>query len=323
MAEAAGRRIGESLTAPGSINDLLVRYYQIAFAGERLAPSTKVIYRAMLDRFREEHGRRPVKGMSPYHMEVILARMADRPAAANNLRKRLIPVFKLAVKLKWLAVNPAELADPIQYHAKGHHTWTEAEIARFYEVHKPGTTAHTAMVLMLWTGAARVDVVKLGWFSIKPTPAGERLQYTRQKTGRMKSSVLISLPIAPELRAVLDRLPKEAGTFLQTRDGRQRSAKSLTGDMRAWCDVAGLPDCNNHGLRKAIARRMANAGANAFMIGAVTGHKTLSEVQRYTEAHDRDQLAERGIALLSGTEPEEKLASLPAKFAKKSRKDMK
>jgi len=59
------------------------------------------------------------------------------------------------------------------------------------------------------------------------------------------------------------------------------------------------------------------------MIGAVTGHKTLSEVQRYTEAHDRDQLAERGIALLSGTEPEEKLASHPVKLAKKSHKDMK
>lgn len=235
----------------------------------------------------------------------------------------LIPIFKLAIKLKWLAVNPAELADPIAYHAKGHHTWSEDEIARFYEVHKLGTVAHTAMMLMLWTGAARADVVKLGWFSIKTTPEGERLQYTRQKTGRMKNAVLISLPIARELRAVLDTLPREAGTFLQTKDGAQRSAKGLTGDMRAWCDAAGLPECNNHGLRKAIARRMAEAGASPFMVGAVTGHKTLSEVQRYTDAHDRGHLAERGFELLSGTKPEEKLANHTRKFAKKSRNDMK
>jgi len=179
------------------------------------------------------------------------------------------------------------------------------------------------MTLMLWTGAARADAVKLGWFSIKNTPEGERLQYTRQKTGRMKNPVLISLPIAPELRALIDTLPKDAGTFLQTVEGKQRSAKSLTGDMRKWCDAVGLPECTSHGLRKAIARRLAEANAGAHVIAAVTGHKTLSEVQRYTEAADRGRMASDGIALISGTKPEENLANLPVKFAKKSSKDMK
>lgn len=277
----------------------------------------------MLDRFREEHGHRPVKGMAPYNMEVILARMADRPAAANNLRKRLIPVFRLAIKLGWHSVNPAEIAEPIKYHSKGLHPWSEEEIERFYAVHKQGSVAHTAMTLMLWTGVARADVVKLGWFSIKQTADGERLQYTRQKTGRMKNSVLVSVPLSAALRDVLSNLSKNAGTFLQTRDGRQRSAKSLTGDMRGWCDAAGLPECNNHGLRKAIARRLADAGASAFMVGAVTGHKTLSEVQRYTESHDRGRLAEKGFDLLSGTKVEEKMANGSAKFAKSTNKGLK
>lgn len=179
------------------------------------------------------------------------------------------------------------------------------------------------MTLMLWTGAARADAVKLGWFSIKATPEGERLQYTRQKTGRMKNPVLISIPIAPELRALIEGLPKDAGTFLQTNEGKQRSEKALTGDMRRWCDAAGLPDCTSHGLRKAIARRLAEAGAGAHVVGAVTGHKTLSEVQRYTEAADRDRMAAGGIGLISGTKPEENLANLSPKFAKKSRKRLK
>jgi len=39
----------------------------------------------------------------------------------------------------------------------------------FYSVHKLGTVAHTAMTLMLYTGAARADAVKLGWGNIKGT----------------------------------------------------------------------------------------------------------------------------------------------------------
>lgn len=321
IATLAGHKIGMDRTKPGSISDLLIRYYPLALP--RWAPATAKTNKAMLERFRDDHGHRPVASMKSHHMDLILAKMADRPAAAYNLRKRLIPVFRLAVKLGWLAVNPAELADQVPYQTTGHRTWTEDDIAAFYRVHAPGTIPHTAMTLMLWTGAARADVVKLGWFSIKQTPEGEQIHYTRQKTGRMKNPVPIRILIAPELRAVLDTLPRETGTFLQTREGAQRSAKALTGDMRRWCDAAGLPECNNHGLRKAIARRLAEAGATAHMIGAVTGHKTLSEVQRYTEESDRSRLAAGGINLIAGTKPEQKLANEPVNFAKKSDKVLK
>lgn len=68
--------------------------------------------------------------------------------------------------------------------------------------------------------------------------------------------------------------------------------------MRKWCDAAGLPDCTPHGLRKAIARRLAEAGASAQQIGAVTGHKTLTEVQRYIAAANRENMASDVIAML-------------------------
>jgi len=320
-AELAGRQIGEERTRPGSINDLLARYYAIALP--RWSDGTRKANRSLLERFRIEVGSRPVAGMLPGHMDTFLAKMAKTPAAAYNMRKRLIPVFKHAQRLGWININPAELAEAVAYQAKGHHTWTEVEIGRFLEVHPFGTIAHRAMILMLWTGAARADAVKLGWFSIKITPEGERLQYTRQKTGRMKSPVLISIPIAPELRAVLDTLPRDAGTFLQTVAGKQRSAKALTGDMRKWCDAAGLPECTAHGLRKAIARRLAEAGASSQTIKAITGHKTLSEVERYTDAADRGRLAETGISLISGTKEEENLANHPRRFAKNPPKGLK
>jgi hypothetical protein len=50
-----------------------------------------------------------------------------------------------------------------------------------------------------------------------------------------------------------------------------------------------------HGLRKAAARRLAEAGCSASEIAAITGHKTLAEVERYTRAADQERLARRAI----------------------------
>jgi integrase len=46
-----------------------------------------------------------------------------------------------------------------------------------------------------------------------------------------------------------------------------------------------------HGLRKAAARRLAEAGCTALQIAAITGHKTLKEVSRYTAAADQGRMA--------------------------------
>jgi integrase len=63
--------------------------------------------------------------------------------------------------------------------------------------------------------------------------------------------------------------------------------------------AAGLPDrCVTHGLRKAAARRLAEAGCSANEIAAVTGHATLEEVARYTLAAEQKRLAQSAIKRL-------------------------
>jgi integrase len=61
--------------------------------------------------------------------------------------------------------------------------------------------------------------------------------------------------------------------------------------FRDRCNEAGLPRCSAHGLRKAAARRLAEAGCTMHEIAAITGHASLSEVQRYTKAADQKRLA--------------------------------
>ena len=174
---------------------------------------------------------------------------------------------------------------------------------------------------MLYTATAKIDAVKLGPFSLKDTSDGQRIVHRRQKTQR-RGAMTVSIPVHPDLAPVLARRANY-GTFLQTAFGKQRSHKGLGNQMRKWCDAAGLPHCSAHGLRKACARRLAEGGATAPQIAAITGHKTLAEVQRYIDAANREGMADDGFAVMV-TRPsgEQTVANIVEVFADKSSKNL-
>lgn len=291
-AQRDGPGAGAARTIPRSISALIAAYYRSA-EYLQLADSTKTTYRNILERFRESYGTLKVAGFKRKHAKAIFAGMSDRPAAANNLRDRLIALMDLAVDLEWRPDNPVRPVKPLKTKSKGFYTWTEEDIAKFYNVHPFGTLPHTAMTLMLYTGAARADAVKLGRGNV----SGGRLRYRRQKTEN-SGGVEIDIPIHRDLQQVIDKLPAGKFTFLETRAGKARSADGLGNSMRDWCDQADLPQCTSHGLRKAIARRLAEAGASPHEIMAVTGHATVAEVMRYTLDANRGTLATSGLSRL-------------------------
>lgn len=51
--------------------------------------------------------------------------------------------------------------------------------------------------------------------------------------------------------------------------------------------------------RKAAARRLAEAGCTPLQIGAITGHKTLKEISRYTSAADQERMARDAVMKLN------------------------
>jgi integrase len=70
--------------------------------------------------------------------------------------------------------------------------------------------------------------------------------------------------------------------------------------MREWCDAAGLPECSSHGLRKAACVRLAEVGSSAPEIAAISGHKSLREVQRYIEEANQAKLAKAAMERMGG-----------------------
>lgn len=308
---------GAGKAIPGSVGDLVASWYRSP-EWKALGSLTKKTYRGVIEPFRVKHGDKPVNRLERRHVMAFLAEKSETPSAANNLRKRLAQLLDHAIAIDWIKSNPARLTKAYKVVGGGFHAWDEGEIARFFEVHEPGTMAHRAVTLMLYTGAARVDAVKLGPMNMK----GERLEYRRQKTTKT-NGVLVSIKVHPDLAAVLADCPLDR-PFLATAYGKSRSPDGLGNLMRDWCTKAGLPECTAHGLRKACARRLAECGSTAHEIMAVTGHKTLAEVQRYTETAMREGLADSAHAkLLSRPNREQTLANLPTRFANNSPKPLK
>lgn len=124
------------------------------------------------------------------------------------------------------------------------------------------------------------------------------LSVIQQKTGQD-----VHIPLHPDLSATLDALRRDNLTFLMTGQGKPFSPAGFTNWFRDMVREAGLPDgLSPHGLRKATCRRLAEAGCTAHEIMAISGHRSLAEVTRYTVAASRRDLAKRAIASLDKTE---------------------
>ena len=77
--------------------------------------------------------------------------------------------------------------------------------------------------------------------------------------------------------------------------GRPFTVGSFSNWFRAQCDMANLHHCSAHGLRKAAARRLAEAGCTEHEIAAITGHASLREIARYTKTADQKRLADAAM----------------------------
>ena len=63
--------------------------------------------------------------------------------------------------------------------------------------------------------------------------------------------------------------------------------------------LMGVDGRSLHGLKKAYSRSAAERGDTVHEIKAVTGHKTLREVERYTAAADQQKLADHHAVMVA------------------------
>jgi integrase len=290
--------VGAARVLPGSMHALAISYYG-SLDYLKMKPHSQRMRRNVIERFcRETDANGTRKGdkraglLQRNHIVSFMAARADRPESANELRKALRALMKHAVANNLRADDPTQGIKPFAPRSRqGYHTWQESEIAQFEAYYPIGSMQRLALALGLETGQAKQDVIAMGPQHIRDNV----LHWVRKKT-ELSTGIEIDIEIDPELRQIIDATPSGHLTFLIAPSSAPFTPESFGKWWREQCDAAGLPDCTFHGLRKACARRMAEAGCTTHEIAAITGHATLKEVERYTRAANRKRLAQSAKA---------------------------
>lgn len=180
--------------------------------------------------------------------------------------------------------------------------WTGAEIATFRARWPIGTAPRALMELLYWTGLRISDAVVAGPQMIDK---GGVLVVTQRKTGEA-AYVPWSCPL-PAYAAEADRQMMLAAIspfaghlcFLPTRGGKPRSDKAAVQMMLKACAMAEIA-VSAHGLRKARAAMIIEAGGTTNQSAAWTGHQSMKLAQHYQREYDR-RSAVMGITLENET----------------------
>lgn len=265
--------------AKGTLAWLIHRYKESAHWAT-LKPSTRAYRDNILKRVEKEAGQVPFAAITRKHINEAIDR---RPVHAGmNFRKVMAQLFKWAVSVDLIEISPVEGATRHRIKTDGFHTWTVAEVGRFYEVWPVGSMERLAMDLALFTGLRRSDLFRLG----RQHVSGGLITIRTEKTG-----AVVNLPIFSALRASMDATPRGDLAFLTTGRGEPFSSAASFG---MWfgkaCRAARVPG-RLHGLRKAGATIAAEAGATAHELMAMYGWTRLTEAERYTMQASRKRLA--------------------------------
>lgn len=243
----------------------------------------------------ERLGKTAYTEFTSHDLRVVRRELAGTPGGANAYLMAARGLFRFAVNAGLLRENIARDVEFYPRSKGGQHSWTLSEIHQFQATHVVGSQARLALDLALYTGQRRADLVDLG----PPHECDGWLVFTQRKN-RRHNPTQVEIPIAAELRRSIDAAHTGQDYYLLTRRGSAMSPNWLGAMFRRWCDSAGLPKrCSLHGLRKAMAARMASLGVTDRDIMAVTGHRSGLNVDRYTRGAHRRLRAERAMEHLN------------------------
>jgi len=284
---APQQEIGASRTMPGTINALVVNYYKSGSWLHELEEDTRKTRKRIIERFREKHGDKRVALLRQDHLLKMLDEI-EKPSAKRHWLKAIRGLMRSAVPSMRRDDPTAGIANIKLPKSRGHHTWTDDEIGQYRKHWAIGTQQRLVMEFALETMSRRGEVVRLG---------PQHVRNGRIRIKRTHGSRDVNIMMSPELQAACEAMPKEHMTYIVTAYGKPRSKYGLGNDFAKWATEAGLPSrCRLHGLKKGGMRRFAEDGATTHELMAMSGHKTLSEVQRYTDEIDREHLADQAMA---------------------------
>jgi integrase len=221
------------------------------------------------------------------------------PAEADNLMKGARAMYAWAIEQGYRQVNPVAGIAKIHSPGGGAKPWTPADLKQFLAKYPIGTTQHAWVSLCMFTACRLGDARVLGRRHEVEHAGVTWLEWQPGKRG----SAPMTLPVMPALKRSLRALPVLGPTYLLTTRGKTfSSVNSLGNTVRDWCIDAGLKDRSSHGIRKATAGLLAEAGCSQHQIMAILAHTQAKTSEVYTRDAERRILAANAMQSMAGLE---------------------
>jgi len=251
----------------------LIQSYYKSSQYERLAKSTKVTYRRILEQIRIANGSKDFTKLS--RRNVIEARdsHSETPRKANYYVQLLSILSKHAIDLEWITANPArgvELFKP----SREFEPWPQWAMDAFEKYCKENDLSLilTAFYLGTGTGQRPGDLTRMEWAHFN-----EGYMYVLQE----KTKIRLEVFCPDHLRKHLGDMPKSGRYILAKNLTQPVTYNSLEKQVRKVRAAIGAEKYTMHGWRYTAAVALAEAGCSDSEIQSVTGHKTLAMVQKY------------------------------------------
>ena len=256
------------------------------------SPSTAREFRRLVEScIKPALGMKKVKDVTREHVMRLHRTMGDTPRQANQTLAVLSKMFGLA-ELWGLRPDHSNPCRLVKRYAeqKRERFLSELELARLGAVLTEATrtaTEHTSILagirVLLLTGCRLSEVLSLRWDYVDSD--GACLRLPRSKTGAKV------VPLGTAALQVLSELPRD-GDFVLPSVKSNNAPLSVSTMERAWGRIkakAGLSDVRLHDFRRTAGTYAGQAGANAFLVRDLLGHKTLAMTARYVQ-RDADPL---------------------------------
>jgi len=271
---------------PGSVAHTIHLYMNSALFSQ-LKPGTQRDYRRYLARLDNSVGHKPMTSINNDYLNQIRDKLRHTPVAANHTLAVVRTLCRFAIGRKVIQADPTAGIGKLKG-GGGYERWSETDLEAFRESATP--MMRLALEIGAYTGQRLGDVIGLSWAAYD----GERIKLRQQKTG-----AVMSIMAHAHLKALLDATPRIGKTILTTKTGRAFHPRVFSRDFRAARIAAGLPDgLSFHGLRHTAASVLAEVGATASEIQAITGHRSLKLVEHYIRQASQELQADRAISRL-------------------------
>ena len=287
---------GATRTKPGTVAALITRH--IASGAFQIARgSTQVQYMRILNMLRDQFGDLAIGKLERAHIKLMLEGKAATPTVARTMLRILRLLIVDAIDSGFRRDDTSIGLKVKLPKSDGFPTWEDDEIERFETAYPLGTKERMALALLLNFAARCSDVVQIGPGNVR----GDELTYVQKKTGAK-----LTIPMLDETATAIDAMGTSAHlVFLVNDNGAAFNEESFSKWFRKRCRAIGLDRASKtgkklspHGLRKAACVRLAHAGCSTKEIAAISGHKALHEIERYTRDAEQARLARSAIARL-------------------------